>query len=960
MKLSPPQFCFIASGILVNLLISQASLAQITPDTSLGSESSRINPNVNIKQATADLIEGGAIRDTNLFHSFQEFNIGEGQRVFFQNPNGVTNILTRITGSNISQILGTLGVDGNANLFLMNPNGIVFGTDARLDVNGSFLATTAEKINFADGTQFSSKDIQTQPLLTITAPLGLGLGETPGTINNRSVATNSAGEPSGLQTQPGNTLALLGGDISIEGGILFASEGQIALGSVAANEEVGLNFNDQGFSFNYQGIQNFKDINFSQGALVATITTSNIGGDINLQGKRISLTEGSQVFSIAQAQGRLGNLTVNASESVEVIGVSPLGSPSTISEVVFQDATGEGKTLTINTRQLIAKDGGQISTGTRGNGNAANLKVNASESVELTGIFPGEQDLPSAILAPVAPFATGNGGTITIETGKLTLKDGAQVRASTAGTGNAGDIKVNSSSVTIEGTAPDEITPSAFLTQVENFSTATGDAGNMTIDTGELVLKNGAQISSAARNTGNGGTIQINAANLIQLSGTAPKADLEEGSSGIFASAEKPFIDEFISGETIFTNADSGKLNIQTRQLIVENGARISADNFGSGDGGNATLNVGQLIIRDGGQVGAGSRVEQNPINNNRGPGGILTVNATESVQVTGTGTIGENIPVNSTLFTAAEGTGNAGNLSITTPNLLVKDNAEVTVSSIGTGKAGNLEITADKIELNNQAKLIGETQETADAGNIKLNLEDFLLLRNQSQVSTSAGTAAAPGNGGNITIDAPDGFIVATPNENSDITANAFSGEGGQITVNANNIFGIAPLTRDELIQQLGTDNPEELNPNNLPTSNITAISQQNPNLNGDFTITDPDVDPNRGVIELPSNLVDASQQVAQACTPKGRQNASTFIATGRGGLPLSPNQPVRKPAVITNWVDLPSQNVSQGVENREQKVVRERIVEAQKFVVDENGDVLLVAESEEGGMDNSGLNCG
>ncbi|MEM9925807.1 MAG: filamentous hemagglutinin N-terminal domain-containing protein, partial [Cyanobacteria bacterium P01_D01_bin.50] len=869
MKLSPPRFCFIASGMLANLLTSQVSLAQITPDASLGNQSSTINPNVNIKQATADLIEGGAIRDTNLFHSFKEFNIGEAQRVFFKNPNGVTNILTRITGSNISQILGTLGVDGNANLFLMNPNGIIFGNDARLDINGSFLATTAEKINFADGTQFSSKNIQTQPLLTISAPIGLGLGETPGSITNRSVATNSAGESFGLQIQPGNTLAFLGGDISIEGGILFAPEGQIELGSVAGNEVVGLDFNDQGFSFNYQGIQNFKDINLSQEAAVATIITGNIGGDINLQGKRISLTEGSQIFSIAQAQGKLGNLTVNASESVEVIGFSPFGFPSSIFAEISQDATGEGKTLTINTRQLIAKDGGQISTGTRGNGDAANLKVNASESIELIGTFSAQRVLASGILAPVAPFATGNGGTITIETGRLTLKDGAQVRASTAGAGNAGDIKVNSSSVIIEGTAPDEISPSAFLTQVENFSTATGDAGNMTIDTGELVLKNGAQISSAARNTGNGGTIKINAANSIKLSGTSPKADLEEGSSGIFASAEKPFIDEFISGETIFTNADSGELNIQTRQLIVENGARVSADNFGTGKGGNATLNVGQLIIRDGGQVGAGSRVEQNPVNNNRGSGGILTVNATESVQVTGTGTIGDT-KVNSTLFTAAEGTGNAGNLFITTPSLLVEDNAEITVSSIGTGTAGNLEINADQIELNNQAKLIGETVATADAGNIRLNLEDFLLLRNQSQVSTSAGTAAAPGNGGRITINTPDGFIIALPDENSDITANAFSGSGGQISINANNIFGITPLTRDELIQQLGTDNPEELNPSNLASSNITAISQQNPNLDGDFTITDPDVDPNRGLIELPENLVDASKQISQACTPR------------------------------------------------------------------------------------------
>ncbi|MGB6296517.1 MAG: S-layer family protein, partial [Rivularia sp. (in: cyanobacteria)] len=99
--------------------------------------------------------------------------------------------------------------------------------------------------------------------------------------------------------------------------------------------------------------------------------------------------------------------------------------------------------------------------------------------------------------------------------------------------------------------------------------------------------------------------------------------------------------------------------------------------------------------------------------------------------------------------------------------------------------------------------------------------------------------------------------------------------------------------------------------------------------------------------LIELPENLVDASQQISQACTPRGIQNASTFISTGRGGLPLSPNQPVRKPAVITNWVDLPSENISKVVGSREQGVVKERIIEAQKIVVDKNGDTFLVAES-------------
>ncbi|MHC5780028.1 two-partner secretion domain-containing protein, partial [Nostoc sp.] len=101
-------------GVLAHVIFcsDNHALAQITPDGTLGDRSSRITPNVNIKGSAADRIDGGAIRGANLFHSFQEFNVGELQRVYFANPTGISNILTRVTGSNVSNILGTLGVDG--------------------------------------------------------------------------------------------------------------------------------------------------------------------------------------------------------------------------------------------------------------------------------------------------------------------------------------------------------------------------------------------------------------------------------------------------------------------------------------------------------------------------------------------------------------------------------------------------------------------------------------------------------------------------------------------------------------------------------------------------------------------------------------------------------------------------------------------------------------------------------
>lgn len=113
--------------------------AQIVPDSMLGDQRSRLTPNAI---PGVDLIDGGAQRGSSLFHSFDQFNINPGQRVYFANPSSIQNILTRITGNTTSNIQGVLGVAGNANLFLLNPNGILFGPNAQLDIRGSFVGTT--------------------------------------------------------------------------------------------------------------------------------------------------------------------------------------------------------------------------------------------------------------------------------------------------------------------------------------------------------------------------------------------------------------------------------------------------------------------------------------------------------------------------------------------------------------------------------------------------------------------------------------------------------------------------------------------------------------------------------------------------------------------------------------------------------------------------------------------------
>jgi filamentous hemagglutinin family protein len=156
----------VLSGILV-AVSGNGVFAQITPDRTLGNESSVVKPNRDIKGIPSNRIDGGARRGGNLFHSFRSFNVEEGRGAYFRNPAGVENILSRVTGGNPSEILGTLGVSGNANLFLINPNGIIFGANASLDINGSFVATTADAIGFGDRGLFSATEPNAPGLLNI-------------------------------------------------------------------------------------------------------------------------------------------------------------------------------------------------------------------------------------------------------------------------------------------------------------------------------------------------------------------------------------------------------------------------------------------------------------------------------------------------------------------------------------------------------------------------------------------------------------------------------------------------------------------------------------------------------------------------------------------------------------------------------------------------------------------------
>lgn len=601
------------------------------------------------------------------------------------------------------------------------------------------------------------------------------------------------------------------------------------------------------------------------------------GGNIAITTNKLAVTNGALLNASTIGKGDAGSVIINAHERATFDGQDSDGSASGAASIVAAKAQGNGGKIDITTGSLYVTNGAQLAANTLGKGNAGSIIVNSRDRA----IFAGDQ---SVAFSNVNQTAEGNGGDIKISTDFLSVTDSAQLIAFTEGKGNAGNVIINANNVLFDGVS--RLFPtfrSAAFSQVRE--NAIGKGGNIEITTGSLSVTNGAQLQASTDGQGDAGNVIINARDTVLFDGVSSNG---QSVSRAFSQVRPK------------ANGRGGSIDITAGSFVVTNNAQLSASTLGEGEAGNIKVTADTFAATNGGKLLTAT--------SSRFPAGNITVKVRDDITLAGADT---------GLFanTTAGSTGKGGSIFIDPETFTIRDGARVAVDSQGEGVGGNIELAAGFLTLDN-GTISAETRSNT-GGDIKVNLQELLLLRSGSKISTTAGNQQFGGDGGNIAINSP--FVVAVPRENSDITANAFTGKGGRVDITANGIFGILPQER---LSQL---------------SDITASSELG--VSGQVTIITPDVDPSRGLAELPTNVVDASQQIASGCSPRGRQTVSSLIVTGRGGLPLSPHEPLRGRAVITNWVNLPA--ATSATKSTPQ------LVEAQGWIVDADNNVILVGKS-------------
>ncbi|MBD2292776.1 filamentous hemagglutinin N-terminal domain-containing protein [Anabaena sphaerica FACHB-251] len=602
-----------------------------------------------------------------------------------------------------------------------------------------------------------------------------------------------------------------------------------------------------------------------------------------------------KTFSGQAITGTSYNLQISLEPNPIQANINNQGQPSGI--FAYTQDAGKAGNIILNSATLTLESGGQISAFTNGSGDGGTVNINANNLVNL-----GVEVQNFAPVVSVETNGAGKAGDIIINTPNFTLSETARITATATknatNTEQGGSITLNASQMNLAGV-------------VGIFAETQGQAPAGTLKLNpyqkypnlDITLFPNSSISASTSASGKGGDLIINAPENINITGQG-KLAVESTGTG-----------------------DAGHIQINTQNLNIADGVKISAATSGSGKGGNINLNANTFTANNGAQLLTTT--------SGTAKAGNIIVNVKDNITLDST---------NTGLFANTEkgSIGDSGSITIDPLTFMIKNGAGIGVNSQGSGKGGDVSLQAGTLSLDNQAFLSAETASN-QGGEINLNIQNLLLLLNNSRISATAGTSQSGGNGGNININAP--FIIAFPRGNSDITANAYQGNGGEINITTNAIFGL------KYQQQL------------TERSDITASSQFG--LAGEVEINTPDVNPTSGLIELPGNLVDAESLVGKdICSAEQIAKKSSFTIIGSGGLPAESDELISNSPGMLEWATRSGKQETTPVVmrksqvNQEEENINNRVIqEAQGWIITADGKVILTAESPKVTLQNSAL---
>ena len=605
----------ITAMLTLAILLSQGNKVrgQIAPDNTVNTQ---VKTDDNVYS-----IMGGIESGKNLFHSFEQFSLLADEVANFDHGLEIENIFSRVTGG-ISEIDGLIQTQGNASLFLLNPAGIIFGANAQLDIGGSFIVSTADSLIFEDGTEFNAVTPEVESLLTITSPVGLqyGGGGAIEVLPNDNRASSSPG----LSIDRGNTLALLGGDVSINRNSFNAIGSNTEIASIQSGK-IGLQTGDFGWQFDYQNAERLGKIDFSDRALIYS-------GRVNLRGETIEFSASSGILDFNQLGETNNSINLNATKLIEIDDGLLLTQVGQTSDSINEAIIGNGGNIVIEAPEVFISNGSVISAGTLSEGAGGSITINALDTVKLYA----EEGKNPAIIS-TSTREDGLGGSIDINTDKLIIEDGSQVQA-LAGTdtmGKGGTISVNASQkINLSGSGilrsqnvgengeletSEQESASGFTASsgradlaIDDKGQAQGESGSLTINTPKLAIDRSAQISVNSYGSANAGNIEITTSTLSLDTAGEIVANTASGEGGsINVLADKLIVLDRASSisTTAALQGNGGNIILETANLALLDFNRISANAI-KGNGGNISIDTQGLFIDSNSSITASSEVE--------------------------------------------------------------------------------------------------------------------------------------------------------------------------------------------------------------------------------------------------------------------------------------------------------------------------------------------------------------